>query len=49
VSPTSPPLQEYASFIKQVEVDSAAAAAVQAADEEEDAAGRLEREDFEQL
>lgn len=49
--PLLPPplLQEYADFIKQVEVDSAAAAAQQAAEEEAAAAGRLDREDFEQL
>lgn len=35
--------------MKQVEADSVAAAAEQAADEEAEAAGRLDREDFEQL
>ncbi len=41
--------QEYADFVKQVEAESAAAAAQQAADEEAEAAGRVAREDFEQL
>lgn len=44
-----PPLQEYASFIKQVESDAQAAAAQQAEEEDQEATGRLEREDFEQL
>ena len=42
-------LQEYADFLKQVEMESTAAAAELAHDEEAEAAGRLDREDFEQL
>ena len=41
--------REYAEFMKQVEVDSQVVAAQLAADQEDEAAGRLDREDFEQL
>lgn len=48
VLPLLPP-QEYADFMRQVETDAQAAAAVAAEEEDAEAAGRLDREDFEQL
>lgn len=51
IAPRIPPtyLQEYAAFMKHVEVDSTAAASQQAAEEQESATDRQARDEFEQL
>lgn len=46
---TPKPLQEFADFLKQVDVDAAAAAAQKAAEDAEEAADKQDREEFEHM